>query len=181
MTTKIFKLDSAQDDLVSAVLYCFAMADYDGNDSVSIKGVSGADIFEKASPEIVNEALTTAQRTGLIGWDESRVGAISLTDLGKRKFQLVRDDFYDAAETERLSVKIGEYSTMRLVELESYVDMKSRYVGLAASAGEPVPSAGTWHARTNGGQSVQLDEGEILPGPRFDREGKPLLWYLASA
>jgi hypothetical protein len=181
MTKTILELDAAQDDLVRSVLYSFAMADYDGSDSVSIKGISGADILVNASPSIVNEALITAQKAGLIGWDESRVGAISLTELGKRKFLLVRDDFFDNAENERLSLKIGEYSSMRLAELESYVDMKARYAGLAAFAGELVPLAGTWHARRVEGQSLQLGEGEMLPAGRFDREGKPLLWYLASA
>lgn len=181
MTRTILELDAAQDDLVRAVLYSFAMADYDGTDSVSIKGVIGADIFEAASPVITNEALYTAQRAGLIEWDESRVGAISMTDLGKRKFQLVRDDFFDNAEIDRLSLKIGEYSSMQLAELESYVDIKTRYTGLAAAAGDPVPVTGTWSARRGEGKSLQLDEGEILPAPRFDREGNPLLWYLATA
>lgn len=140
------ELDHVQDALVRAVLYPFAMADYDGQDSVSIRAVQSSDILDGISSDLVNEALATAQRAGLITWDEHRIGAIRLSELGFKKFCLVRDGFFDACENDLLRTELLGIDPDELQRSEIYYGMKKSCLGLGALPGQPCPVSGRWQA-----------------------------------
>lgn len=172
------ELDHVQDALVRAVLYPFAMADYDGQDSVSIRAVQSSDILDGISSDLVNEALATAQRAGLITWDEHRIGAIRLSELGFKKFCLVRDGFFDACENDLLRTELLGIDPDELQRSEIYYGMKKSCLGLGALPGQPCPVSGRWQARRLQGACLVIGENEIIPFPAYDDQARSVTWYL---
>ena len=174
------ELDHIQDALVRAVLYPFAMADYDGQDSVSIKAVQSSDILDGISPDVVNEALATAQRSGLITWDEHRIGAIRLSELGLKKILLVRDGFFDARENSLLRSELLAIDPDELQRSEVYHGMKKSCLGLGALPGQPCPVSGRWQARRLQSACLFIGENEIIPFPAYDERARRVTWYLLA-
>lgn len=171
-------LDFLQDDLVKAVLYPFAMSDYDGSDSVSVNAVATSDVLAEASEDIVNEALATAQHAGLIEHDADRIGAIRLTPLGLAKFHLVRNDFFDDDEIERLRDVLHDVESTAIDQSPDYHAIKTSCAGLGALPGQDSPCAGQWFSRARPDVVLNLKVGEEIPGPQFDGDGNQIIWYL---
>jgi hypothetical protein len=174
------ELDHVQDALVRAVLYPFAVADYDGQDSVSIKAVQSSDILDGISPDLVNETLATAQRSGLITWDEHRIGAIRLSELGFKKFLLVRDGFFDAHQNSLLRSEILAIDPADLQRSEVYHRMKKSCLGLRALPGQPCPVTGRWQARRLNSACLLIGENETIPFPAYDDQARRVIWYLLA-
>jgi hypothetical protein len=175
------ELDYVQDDLVRAVMYPFAMADYEGNDAVSINAVASSIILENARPPIINEALSTAQWAGLIGWDSERVGAIRLSELGLSKLRLVRDDFLDDDEISRLRDGLRALDPDHLHQSEAYASRKAEFTGLGVFSGQLCPISGRWHTRRPVACTHIMRQGELTPGPFLDDDGNPVIWYLMKS
>ena len=173
----ILDLDCLQDDFVRAVLYPFAMADYEGQDSVSMSAVAGSEILEGLPTLIVDEALGTAQRAGLIAWDEARVGTISLTPLGFAKFRLVRHDFFNDDRNDKLREDLIAIDPPDLQRSEEYRSIKQECSGLGVYPGQPCPVAGTWFARRLPNVLLIMQEGETFPINPVDSNGNPIIWY----
>jgi hypothetical protein len=171
-------LDFLQDDFIRAVLYPFAMADYEGVDSVSVNAVASSDVLVEASLDIVNEALGTAQRAGLIKQDEERIGAIRLTELGMAKFCLVRNDFFDDDEIEQLRGVLHDIEATEICQSPPYQAIKASCAGLGALPGQDSPCAGQWFSRARPDVVLNLKMGEEIPGPQFDGDGNQIIWYL---
>ena len=178
--SEILDFDSAQEDFVRAVMYPFAMADYDGLDSVSINAVTSSPIFEGVSADVINEALETAQRAGLIDWDQERVGAIRLTKLGLAKFFLVRNDFFSDESNISLRDAMVQFDSFTLQRSESYRLIKALGTGLGALPGQRCPASGQWQARRLNGKKLDIQEGDTIPFPEYDQQDKPVIWYLVS-
>lgn len=177
---EILDFDSLQDDFVRAVMYPFAMADYDGLDSVSINAVTSSALFEGVNTDVINEALETAQRAGLIDWDQERVGAIRLTKLGLAKFLLVRNGFFSDESNISLRGAILQFDSFTLQRSEPYRLIKASGTGLGALPGQPCPASGQWHARRLDGKKLDIQEGDTIPFPEYDQQDKPVIWYLVS-
>jgi hypothetical protein len=175
---EILDFDSTQDDFVRAVMYPFAMADYEGLDSVSINAVTSSPIFEGVSADVINEALETAQNAGLIDWDQERVGAIRLTELGLAKFFLVRNDFFSDERNVSLRDAVSQFNSSTLRRSEPYQLIKASCPGLGALPGQTCPLSGQWQARRLEGKKLVIQEGEMIPFPEYDQEDKPVIWYL---
>lgn len=170
--------DSTQDDLVRAVLYSFAMNDYDGNDTISLKSIVSSDIFDGIETEVVNEAVSTVQQAGLIEWDDAKIGAIRLTPVGRAKFLLVRNDFFDEDEIESLRDWIFDLKIDDLLDSPEYRSMKENFVGLAALSGDPCPQSGQWRAQKLSNKTIFIRIGELLPMPETDGVGNQVIWHL---
>jgi hypothetical protein len=177
--TEMQQLDTVQDDLVCAVMYAFAKADYGGADAVTIKAVQFSDILDGMSVDLVNEALLTAQQAGLVTWDERRVGAIRLTELGFRKYLLVRDDCFDDIRNRRLRHAVARIDPVALRDSECYRNIRKTCSGLAALPGQPCPQTGRWQARRPEHQYLFLREGDIIPFPAYDGDDR-VTWYLVT-
>lgn len=177
--TEMQKLDAIQDDLICAVMYAFAKADYYGSDTVAIKAVQFSDILEGMPEDLVNEALLTTQQAGLISWDERRVGAIRLTNLGFKKFLLVRDDCFDDVRNRRLRHALDRIDPVALQDSEVYGNMKKSCTGLAALPGQPCPLTGQWQTRRPEHNHIFLREGDIIPFPAHDGDDR-ITWYLVT-
>jgi hypothetical protein len=169
--------DSTPDDLVRAVLYSFAMNDYEGEDSVALRGIASSAIFDGLKPEVVNEALATIQQAGLIEWDDERIGGISLTPVGVAKFLLVRNDFFDEDENELLRNRISNIDVSDLQKSQAYQSIKRKFSGLAALSGQICPLAGQWQAQRLSNKTIVAERGEFLPYPEFDDAGNQVIWY----
>jgi hypothetical protein len=178
--TGMCELDTVQDDLVRAVIYAFALADYDGEESVSLKAVQSSGILEDISLDLVNEALGTAQRAGLVAWDEQRIGAIRLSKLGFKKFLLVRDDFFDERENRRLRETLSHIDPIELLASDVYKTLKRSSTGLAALPGQPCPVTGQWQARRLDSRRVTIREGDAIPFPQCDAHERRVIWYLVT-
>lgn len=174
-------LDFFQDDLVRAVLFPFAKADYEGLDTVSINAVASSEVLQGADSTVVNEALRTAQWAGLIELDNERIGAIRLTQIGLAKFFLVRNDFFDADEVDQLRKKFCIIDSTNLNQSSSYKSIQSECLGLGALPGQVCPVAGRWFSRGRPDEILSLRAGDEIPGPHFDGEGKQIIWYLKKA
>lgn len=92
---------------MKAILFPFDIADYDGGDSLSVNGIVSSEILKHATQKLANEALGIAQNAELIEWDEQRIGAVRLTDLGIKKPCLIRRDFFDDDKNEILKNEIS--------------------------------------------------------------------------
>ncbi|WP_322403959.1 hypothetical protein [Massilia luteola] len=180
MQTSMRDLDTVPDDLVRAVMYAFAMADYDGEDTVSIKAIQSSDILDGMSNDLVNEALGTAQHAGLVAWDEQRVGAIRLSKLGLKKFLLVRDGFFDEQENRRLRDTLSRIDPVELLASDVYKTMKRSCTGLAVFPGQLCPVTGEWQARRLDSKRLIIREGESVPFPQYDTHDRPVTWYLVT-
>ncbi len=174
------ELDHVQDALVRAVLYPFAVADYDGQDSISIKAVQSSDILDGISPDLLNEALATTQRSGLITWDEHRIGAIRLSEVGFKKFLLVRDGFFDARENSLLRSELLAIVPEELQRSDVYQRMKKSCLGLGARPGQPCPVSGRWQARRLENACLLIGENETIPFPAYDDKARRVIWYLLA-
>jgi len=174
-------LDFFQDYLVRAVLFPFAMADYEGLDTVSVNAIASSEILQDTDSKVVNEALRTAQQAGLIELDNDRIGAIRLTKLGLAKFYLVRNDFFDADEVEQLREELRIVDSTNLNRSSAYNLIQSECLGLGALPGQLCPVAGRWFSRGRPDEILSLRKGDEIPGPQFDGEGKHIIWYLNRA
>lgn len=177
--TEMQRLDTVQDDLVCAVMYAFAQADYGGADAVTIKAVQFSDVLDGMSVDLVNEALVTTQQAGLITWDERRVGAIRLTELGFRKYLLVRDDCFDDVRNRHLRRAVARSDPVALQDSDSYRRIRKSCSGPAALPGQPCPQTGRWQARRPEHRSIFLREGDIIPFPAHDGDDR-VTWYLVT-
>jgi hypothetical protein len=178
--TSAVELDHLQDDLIRAVLYPFAIADYDGGDAVPIRSVQSSEILDGLSPGVVNEALGTAQRAGLILWDVRRIGAIRLSELGFKKFLLARDGFFDTNENRLLRSALSCIDPAALQASEVYQEMKKSCLGLGALPGQPCPASGQWQARRLDNKRLVLRENDILPFPACDMNERRVIWYFVN-
>lgn len=106
-STTELSLDGKHEILIKSVLFPFALADYDGSESLSVNGIAYSDILKHATRKLANEALSIAQNAGLIEWDEERIGAVRLTSLGIKKLHLVRRDFFDNEKNAALKNEIS--------------------------------------------------------------------------
>lgn len=169
--------DSTLDDLVRAVLYSFAMNDYDGEDSVALRSVAASDIFDGVKTEVVNEALATIQQAGLISWNDEQIGRINLTEVGFAKFQLVRNDFFDDDENELLRNRIATIDISDLQKSQSYQSIKKKFSGLAVLSGQICLESGRWQAQRLSNRTIVIEQGEFLPYPAFDEAGNQIIWH----
>jgi hypothetical protein len=169
--------DSSLDDLVRAVLYSFAMNDYDGEDSVALRSIAASDIFDGIKIEVVNEALTTIQQAGLIEWNDEQIGRINLTAVGFAKFQLVRNDFFDDDENELLRNRIATIDISDLQKSQSYQSIKRKFSGLAVLPGQICLESGRWQAQRLSNRTIVIEQGEFLPYPEFDEAGNQVIWH----
>ncbi|HWW99679.1 hypothetical protein [Collimonas sp.] len=176
-----FVHDSTQDDLVRAVLYSFAMNDYEGNDTITLKGIVSSEIFDGIETEMVNEAVSTVQQAGLIEWDDTKIGAIRLTSVGRTKFLLVRNDFFDDDEVESLRDCLVDLNIRDLLASPEYRSMKKFFIGLAALPGQPCPLTGQWRAQRLANKTAFIRTGELLPVPETDDAGNQVIWHLLRA
>jgi hypothetical protein len=179
-STNASDLDHVQDDLIRAVMYTFAIADYDGEDSVAIRAVQSSDILVDMSPDLVNEALGIAQRSGLIIWDSQRIGAIRLSELGIKKFLLVRDDFFDANENFLLREALSRLDPIMLQTSEVYQEMQKSTLGLGVLSGQSCPVSGQWQARRLDHKRLFIRENDIAPFPAWDVHQRRVIWYLIT-
>ncbi|AMP03019.1 hypothetical protein [Collimonas pratensis] len=170
--------DSTLDDLVRAVLYSFAMNDYDGEDSVALRSIAASDIFDDVKTEVVNEALATIQQAGLIAWNEEQIGRIGLTAVGIAKFQLVRNDFFDDEENELLRNRLVAINISDLQKSQTYQSLKRKFSGLAVLSGQMCPQSGRWQAQRLSHKTIAVEQGELLPYPKFDHAGNQVIWHL---
>ncbi|WP_211442574.1 hypothetical protein [Collimonas humicola] len=173
--------DSTQDDFVRAVLYSFAISDYEGNETITLKSIVSSDIFDGMEIEIVNEAVSTVQQAGLIEWDDTKIGAIRLTPVGRAKFLLVRNDFFDGDEIEALRDWFADLNIHDLLASPEYRSMKKNFVGLAALSGQLCPLSGQWRAQRLSNKTVFTRIGELLPVPETDGVGNQVIWHLLKS
>jgi hypothetical protein len=143
--------DSIQDALIKAVLYSFAMCDYEGAEPITLKSVSSCELFDGAHIDVVNKSFAAAQRATLIEWDEAKIGGIRLTKTGVARFILVRDDFFDADALRLLKEKIEKVEMARQEESTATI--------IRAKAGQPCPRSGVWQS-----QEAQAREQIYLAG-----------------
>lgn len=179
--TPVLALDYLQDDFVRAVMYAFAIAGYEGQNSVSLNAVTNSEIFVNLPSTVIDEALRTAQRSELVTWDENRVEAISLTSLGLAKFRLVRDDFFDEDRNVQLRQNLAALDQDHLWQSQVYQSIKQECNGLGALPGQNCPATGTWFARRLSNSFRIMQEGETFPINPIDRNGDRIIWYLKSS
>ncbi|NQE49505.1 hypothetical protein [Herbaspirillum rubrisubalbicans] len=166
------------DDFIRAVLYPFAMADYDGTEAIRLSAVPGSDVFDDLPIDLVNEALSAAQEAGLIEAVEERPGAIAMTPLGKKKFLLVRDDFFDDDALAELRDTLAALDLSALRRSSDYRQHQQSCTALAVYPTQPCPQTGRWLARRLEGRQCVIQEGESVPLPELDAHDAPVLWYL---
>ncbi|MES2742977.1 MAG: hypothetical protein V4754_18800 [Pseudomonadota bacterium] len=174
---KKIDFDFVQEYLIRAACYQFAVADYEGVDSISLNGIIFSDILSGKPFAIANEVIQTAQSAGIIEWDSERIGAVRLTTLGIKKFFLIRRDLCDEDENEELIEEILNMADGDLFLSKNYMDIKKFFTGLSILPGERSPASGAWHS-TCLNKTVMLAEGEFSPFEEFDLDGNYLIWSL---
>ncbi|WP_288068732.1 hypothetical protein [Herbaspirillum sp.] len=171
-------IESIPDDFIRAVLYPFAMADYDGAQAIRLSAVPDSDVLHGLPIDLVNEALSAAQEAGLIEMVEERPGAIALTPLGRKKFLLVRDGFYDDDAIDDLRRILATLDLRALRLSEDYRQHRQSCTALAACPDQPCPRTGRWLARRLEQRQCELREGDAMPLPEVDAQDRPVFWYL---
>lgn len=171
-------IESIPDDFIRAVLFPFAMADYDGQETVRLSAVSNSDVLSGLPIDLVNEALSAAQQAGLIEPVDERPGAVALTPLGKKKFLLVRDDFFDDDAIADLRRTLAALDLPALRGSGDYRQHQQTCTALAAYPDQPCPRTGRWLARRLAQRQCELQEGDCMPLPELDEQDQPVFWYL---
>ncbi len=171
-------IESIPDDFIRAVLFPFAMADYDGAQAIRLSAVPDSDVLHGLPIDLVNEALSAAQEAGLIEMVEERPGAIAMTPLGKKKFLLVRDGFYDDDAIDELRRILATLDLRALRLSGDYRQHRQSCTALAACPDQPCPCTGRWLARRLEQRQCELREGDAMPLPEVDAQDRPVFWYL---
>lgn len=147
-------MHSVENDLIKAVLYPFALCDYEGTTAITLKSVSSSDLFEEIHIDVINKALDVSQRAELIDWDEDKIGGIRLTKTGLARFMQVRDEFFDADALRLLKESLEEIDAVHEAAPTTTVPR--------AKASDPCPRSGVWQPLGAMAGQKRYRAGEIM-------------------
>jgi len=101
-----------------------------------------------------------------------------MTPLGRKKFLLVRDGFYDDDAIGDLRRTLVALNLHALRLSDDYLQHRQSCTALAAYPDQPCPRTGRWLARRLEQQQRELREGDAMPLPEVDAQDRPVFWYL---
>ena len=169
-------LNEFRSELIKSIFYAFAMMDYEGEDSITPRGLFSSYLFDDVELNLINLALATAKQDDLIVWDEVRIGAVRLTSKGISQFQAIRDVFFDDEENKNLKKMLFKcHSKMA----ENLNEQGGNDAKTPVYPGYRCPRSGKWFS-IHLNKTIEVKDSEIMPGPEQAPSGNGVSWFFVG-